>query len=44
VTVGYGSIVGPLTQELSGGSLLTALEADPAHPGWGPDVTDPGAW
>ncbi len=23
---------------------LTALEADPAHPGWGPGVTDPGAW
>ncbi len=23
---------------------LTALEAHPAHPGWGPGVTDPGAW
>ena len=23
---------------------LTALEADPAHPGWGPGVADPGAW
>ena len=23
---------------------LTALEADPAHPGWGPAVTDPAAW
>jgi hypothetical protein len=23
---------------------LTALEADPAHPNWGPGVGDPGAW
>ncbi len=23
---------------------LTALEADPAHPGWGPGVMDSGAW
>jgi Trypsin-like peptidase domain len=23
---------------------LTALEADPAHPGWGPGVPDPAAW
>src|SRR5258708_37081342 len=23
---------------------LTALEADPAHPRWGPGVADPGAW
>ena len=23
---------------------LTALEADPARPGWGPGVADPGAW
>lgn len=23
---------------------LTALEADPAHPRWGPGVRDPGAW
>jgi len=23
---------------------LTALEPDPAHPGWGPGVADPGAW
>jgi WD40 repeat protein len=23
---------------------LTALEADPAHPGWGPGATDPTAW
>jgi Trypsin-like peptidase domain len=23
---------------------LTALESDPAHPGWGPGVTDPPAW
>jgi hypothetical protein len=23
---------------------LTALEPDPAHPGWGPGVTDPSAW
>ena len=23
---------------------LTALEADPAHPGWGPGVTNPDAW
>lgn len=23
---------------------LTALEHDPAHPGWGPGVADPGAW
>ena len=23
---------------------LTALEADPAHPGWGPGVAEPGAW
>lgn len=23
---------------------LTALEADPAHPGWGPGVTNPSAW
>ena len=23
---------------------LTALEANPAHPGWGPGVADPGAW
>src|SRR5215472_13956909 len=23
---------------------LTALEADPAHPGWGSGVTDPAAW
>jgi Trypsin-like peptidase domain/WD domain, G-beta repeat len=23
---------------------LTALEGDPAHPGWGPGVADPGAW
>ncbi len=23
---------------------LTALEANPDHPGWGPGVTDPGAW
>jgi WD40 repeat protein len=23
---------------------LTALEADPVHPGWGPGVADPGAW
>ena len=23
---------------------LTALEADPAHPGWGPGMADPGAW
>jgi Trypsin-like peptidase domain/NB-ARC domain len=23
---------------------LTALEADPAHPGWGPGVTGPAAW
>ena len=23
---------------------LTALEADPAHPGWGPGVIHPGAW
>jgi hypothetical protein len=23
---------------------LTALEADPAHPGWGPGVADPDAW
>ena len=23
---------------------LTALDRDPAHPGWGPGVADPGAW
>ena len=23
---------------------LTALDHDPAHPGWGPGVVDPGAW
>ena len=49
--VAYGDVLGVVTEHAprEGSSAitvtpLTALEADPAHPGLGPGVADPGAW
>ena len=49
--VAEGSLLGVVTEHVrrAGPSSitvtpLTALEADPAHPGWGSGVADPGAW
>ena len=41
VVTELGPRVGPL---MITATPLTALEADPAHPGWGPGVANPGAW
>ena len=49
--VAEGLLLGVVTEHMprAGSSTisvtpLTALEADPAHPGWGTGVADPGAW